>query len=796
MLYPVLVLTNRILIVKYCRFGASLVAMLRVIALGRHHMVMSGFYDFRLVALSVAVAMLASFAALDLAGRITASDRKSRVFWLWGGATALGLGIWTMHYVGMLAYRMPMPVWYHVPTVIVSLMAAIAASAIALFTVSRPSMSVWQTILGGVTMGSGIAAMHYIGMAAMRMPATTFYNSLRVGVSIILAVCISFVALILSFRARDEKHASFRKVTSALVMGSAVPVMHYTGMWAASFVRSNAQVTTSRSISISSLGITVIITSTVLVLCLVIVSSFLDRLLSAQKALTDNARKAETYFRSLAEAIPTIIWTARPDGFVDFHNKRWHDYTGRRGNGIGTGEDWQNVLHPDDLSISRERWRSAVEKSETYEAEYRMRRGSDGAYRWHLVRAVPVLGPQGAIDKWFGTCTDIDDQKRNQETLEAEVRNRTQELVEVNQRLTLEMEEREKTQVMLNRQTEQLVMELTRQSKTSSLLTKMGDLLHACSTVQEALSIVLGYAPKVFPALGGAVILLNSSRNLLEVVGSWDPYQLSTVMFEPNGCWALRTGHRYLVEAGDKSAPCSHAEHVSVSYVCIPIQAHGESLGVIHFQAANDAAQVTEQDLALSATFAEQIGLSIANIRLREALRNQSIRDALTGLFNRRYLEETFERELHRAIRTNQPLSVMMFDLDHFKRFNDTHGHDAGDAVLQNVGTFLLRNIRADDIACRYGGEEFVLIFPNSSSSSAQMRAEHLRAALTQFNVLHQGKPLGPITISVGIAEYPHHGATASQLMAEADGALYRAKKAGRDRVVVAEGILTRVDNE
>jgi len=122
----------------------------------------------------------------------------------------------------------------------------------------------------------------------------------------------------------------------------------------------------------------------------------------------------------------------------------------------------------------------------------------------------------------------------------------------------------------------------------------------------------------------------------------------------------------------------------------------------------------------------------------------------------------------------------MMFDLDHFKRFNDTHGHDAGDAVLQNIEIFLLRNIRADDIACRYGGEEFVLIFPNSSSSFAQLRAEHLRTALTQFNVLHQGKPLGPITISVGIAECPHHGATASQLMAKADAALYLPKKRAR----------------
>jgi GGDEF domain-containing protein len=151
-------------------------------------------------------------------------------------------------------------------------------------------------------------------------------------------------------------------------------------------------------------------------------------------------------------------------------------------------------------------------------------------------------------------------------------------------------------------------------------------------------------------------------------------------------------------------APCAHAKGVTGAYLCIPIQAHGDALGLIHFQASNQATKFTEQEQLLSTTFAEQVGLSIANIRLREALRNQSIRDSVTGLFNRRYLEETLEREVHRAIRTGQTLGVIMLDLDHFKNFNDTFGHDAGDTVLRNTGEFLSKNIRADDIACRYGG--------------------------------------------------------------------------------------------
>jgi GAF domain-containing protein len=163
----------------------------------------------------------------------------------------------------------------------------------------------------------------------------------------------------------------------------------------------------------------------------------------------------------------------------------------------------------------------------------------------------------------------------------------------------------------------------------------------------------------------------------LEVAGTWADCQLSASVFDPNSCWALRTGHSYRVEAGDRSAPCTHADKVTSAYLCIPIQAQGEALGVIHFQATQDKREISESELLLAARFAEHAGLSIANVRLREALRSQSIRDSLTGLFNRRYLEETLEREVHRAARTKQPLSVIMLDLDHFKSFNDTFGHAA-----------------------------------------------------------------------------------------------------------------------
>jgi diguanylate cyclase (GGDEF)-like protein/PAS domain S-box-containing protein len=750
-------------------------------------MVMSSSYDLRLVALSVVIAVFSSFAALDLAGRVTASRNRARIAWLIGGSAAMGLGIWSMHYIGMLAFSIPTQIFYDPPTVFLSLLAAIIASAIALFTVSRKRMGAWQVVLGSICMGSGIAAMHYIGMAALRVSARVSYNPWLVLASILLAVTISLVALLLTFRVREEKKTTRRKIVSSLVMGSAIPVMHYTGMWAASFTPSGSLVDHSHAASISSIGIAAIAVSSLLALTLVVVSAFLDRLLSAQKAVAEAAGKGEQYFRTMADGIPQIIWTAPPSGELDFYNGRWSDYTGKNPSQSGDW-GWEEIVHPDDLQACKQKWQQALQTGEAFDIEYRLRRISDGQYRWHLGRAVPLRGPQGQIEKWFGSCTDIEDQKRNQQSLEEEVRQRTQAVVESKALLTEEMNKRERTQRELDQQTEKLVRELVDRSQVNALLAKMGDLLQSCTNMKEALSIVLGFAPKMFPSLRGAAILLNASRSLLEVVGTWADCRLSGAVFEPDSCWALRTGHRYQVLAGDQAMTCGHAASVTSPYVCIPIQAQGEALGVIHFQTTDDIREISASELSLAATFAEQTGLSIANLRLREALRSQSIRDALTGLFNRRYLEETLEREVHRTARASQALSVTMLDVDHFKSFNDTFGHAAGDTVLHEIGVFLLRNTRADDIACRYGGEEFVLIMPNADAEATRIRIEQMRLGVKELRIVYGDKPLGPITISAGIAAFPAHGSSPKQIMTAADAALYRAKKGGRDCVVVAEG--------
>ena len=220
--------------------------------------------------------------------------------------------------------------------------------------------------------------------------------------------------------------------------------------------------------------------------------------------------------------------------------------------------------------------------------------------------------------------------------------------------------------------------------------------------------------------------------------------------------------------------------------------AQGDTLGILQLDFADDAAPMggtetlrdSRSRLATSVT--GQVALSLASLRLRETLRDQSIRDALTGLFNRRFMEECLERELQRAARKQHPVSVLFLDLDQFKRFNDTFGHDAGDVVLRSMADLLRNFFRAADVCCRYGGEEFGVIMPESSSDDSARRANALREEVKKLKLEHRGQMLGLVTVSIGIAAFPEHGTNAEQLLHVADQCLYRSKASGRDTVTVA----------
>ncbi len=272
------------------------------------NVLIAGSYDIRLVAFSICIAVVASYAALDLAGRVTSAQGHVRVLWLCGGAIAMGIGIWSMHYVGMLAFRLPIPVQYDWPTVMVSLCAAVLASGIALFVASRKHMGYLLLVVGSMFMGSAIASMHYVGMAAMRLSAVCRYSRGLVFISVVLAMVISFVALWLTFHFRGEKRSGgWRKALSALVMGAAIPGMHYTGMAAANFTSSismHGEVT--HALSISSLGTTVIIVVTFMILGLTVLTSLIDRRFSAQALALESSEKRarqilETSFDAFVE---------------------------------------------------------------------------------------------------------------------------------------------------------------------------------------------------------------------------------------------------------------------------------------------------------------------------------------------------------------------------------------------------------------------------------------------------------------------------------------------------------------
>jgi PAS domain S-box-containing protein len=407
---------------------------------------MTGSYDYSEVARSVLIAIAASYAALDLAGRVTAASGRIRLTWLSGGAAAMGIGIWAMHMKGMLAFHLPVPVEYHWPTVLGSLLVAILASAVALYVASRQKMGRVEALTGSLIMGGGIAGMNYIGIAAMRLAATTQYSPLLVIFSVLFAIFFSLLALLMAFDLREETKGTVpRRLGSATVMGLAVSAMHYTGMAAARFIPASPP-DLSHAVSISPLANNGIAIVTLIVLVAASVTSSVDRRASgevrrlnlelerrvaertlqleavnqalrreiAEREQAEEAlRRSEDRLRLVIDTLPALVWSKLPDGSADFLNQRFLEYTGLSPEeALGWG--WMNEFHPEDRA--EEQWRAAFAAGEPFEREALLRR-ADGAYRWFLLRAVPLRDERGNVVKWYGTSTDIEDRKRAEEAL-------------------------------------------------------------------------------------------------------------------------------------------------------------------------------------------------------------------------------------------------------------------------------------------------------------------------------------------------------------------------------------------
>ena len=314
------------------------------------------------------------------------------------------------------------------------------------------------------------------------------------------------------------------------------------------------------------------------------------------------------------------------------------------------------------------------------------------------------------------------------------------------------------------------------------LLVEFSDLLQLSATVEEATDLVPAFGERLFPSISGAVFVAQPA-GVVELAAFWgaEPDHAS---FHANDCWAVRRGSIHVSADHTHRLLCRHAvERPGTALVCIPMTAGGRTVGVVTL---NSPADVLPAQIDLFAKpFSDQLALGLATLQLQQNLHSRAVRDALTGLYNRRHMEESLAQQLGRVKRSGTSLAVLLIDVDHFKSFNDTFGHAAGDTVLQQLAKLMQTVFREDDIVCRYGGEEFLVILPDATLDIALSRAEYLRESARELQIHVDGRALAGISISAGLAVAPSHGLTSEALITAADRALYAAKSAGRDRVSV-----------
>ncbi|MEN3382029.1 MAG: hypothetical protein V7608_2073 [Hyphomicrobiales bacterium] len=326
-------------------------------------------------------------------------------------------------------------------------------------------------------------------------------------------------------------------------------------------------------------------------------------------------------------------------------------------------------------------------------------------------------------------------------------------------------------------------------AKEIALLTELSGMLQSCQSLDEILAAVQTYAGYLFPEEGGALYLLNEARDGVVRGSQWGTLVSDVASFHPEDCWALRRGTTFPISQASQGIACTHAAccgPTGSAFVCQPLIAQNNLLGLLYREAAA-ALRFSAGANQLATMLAEQVSLAIANLELREQLRKQAIRDPLTGLYNRRFLEDALTRETARSARDGRPLALAIVDIDYFKKINDTHGHEAGDAVLRGLGKILGETIRKTDIVGRFGGEEFLLLLPGAGVDVAEQRLHELLDAVRTMNVALPTGTLDGITASIGLAVMPLHVAKGDALVAAADAALYQAKGQGRNRLVVTE---------
>jgi|GEM_PF-2631061 PAS domain S-box/diguanylate cyclase (GGDEF) domain len=337
---------------------------------------------------------------------------------------------------------------------------------------------------------------------------------------------------------------------------------------------------------------------------------------------------------------------------------------------------------------------------------------------------------------------------------------------------------------MVNTKLYRHVEELAQYNREMKQLNEMSGELQTCNRMEEAYPIIERFLKSLLPSMDGGVYIYSEERGVLELLSCWGDFNPDCKTFTKEECWGLCKGEVHRVGFNDEAMmTCAHIEKKrDLTYICNPLIVEGLTFGVLHYYYPR--MELSESQQQLGWIVFDAVKLALTNIKLKENLRQESIRDPLTGLFNRRYLEETMKLEMHKAVRNGTCLSVIMVDVDNYKEINDLYGHTRGDQVLIMVSQVFAKNIRGGDIACRYGGDEFMLVLPGAPPKVALKRAEFLLQQTSNLNFTVGAERVHRITLSMGVAAFPADADTLEALIQAADNALYNAKEKGRNRAI------------